>query len=172
MSDSRAILEYAPPPRSPGRTAAESALRALRYTHWFVRRRALRAPEVFVGGWLMVAAAWVIQALACDHRHIVFTPVIIRTALRGEHLPVAPSALAGSVLAVALAAFVRVAARRRWRAVLLCVSVALPSGIASGMLQYERCPHATYAQVFGASIPIVGDACRNDRDSEPWWLRD
>jgi hypothetical protein len=172
MSDPDAILDYAPPPHSLGRTAAELAIKALRYAHWFIRRRPLRAAEVFVAGWLLIAAAWVIQALACDHRHIVFTPVIVRTALRGELLPVALSAVAGAVLVVALVALVRVAAQRRWRAMLLCMSVALPSGIASGMLQYERCPHATYAQVFGASIPVVGDACRNDRNSEPWWLRD
>ena len=172
MSDPDSIRDYAAPPRSLGRTAAESALSALRYAHWVIRRRPLRAPEVFVGGWLLVATAWVIQALTCDSRRIVFTPVIIRTALRGEYLPIALSALAGAVLVVALAAFVRIAAERRWRAMLLCVSLALPTGIASGMLQCERCPHATYVQVFGASIPVVGDACRNDRDSEPWWLRD
>lgn len=160
MAEPKIILDYAPRPRSRGQVVAELLARAVRYAGWLLWGRPLRAPEVFIGGWLFAAAAWAIQAIECERCQVIFTPLMY------------PTVLPGAVLIVALAALVRLATKRRWRAMLLCTIVALPSGIASGMLQYERCPHATYLQVFGASIPVAGRACGNPRQLEPWWLRE
>ena len=74
-----------------------------------------------------------------------------------------------AVLAVAL---FRLAVGRRWKAlklVLLTVVCVMPL---AGMIQFERCPHATYLQLFGMSIPVEGRACGNIRRIEPWWMRE
>ena len=61
---------------------------------------------------------------------------------------------------------------RRWKAIVLLGMIAVPTAVMSGMLQIERCPHATYVQVIGINIPVVGKGCHNPRDSTVWWLRD
>jgi len=43
---------------------------------------------------------------------------------------------------------------------------------ASGLIQFRRCPHATYLQVGGVSIAIVGERCGNVQPGTPWWARE
>ena len=77
-----------------------------------------------------------------------------------------------ATVVVGIGAFARLVALGRWRAVLLWVAVVVPTGVLSGVFQIERCPHATYVQIMGGSIPIAGDPCGNPRKIAPWWMRE
>ena len=70
-----------------------------------------------------------------------------------------------------LLASIRLIRARRYAASLLLVWVALLTAFLGGVIQFDRCPHATYVQVIGISIPIAGDACKNPRQTAPWWMR-
>jgi hypothetical protein len=103
--------------------------------------------------------AYLLQAYDCHRRGVSFTPVTLR------------SPLAASLLSVTLFSLGRLAFKRRWRAVLLSIALAVPTGIATGVFQGERCPHATYLQLFGRSVDVIGKGCNNSRDATTWWLR-
>ena len=70
-----------------------------------------------------------------------------------------------------VAAAIGVVRDRRWRTAAACLAVAAVAGVASGATQTERCPHATYVQWFGVTVPIAGTACHNVQPTCPWWLR-
>ena len=157
MDSPRNVLDYAPPPRPLRRVIAYSLTRSLQYLCWFILHRPIHAHEVFVTGWLFFAGWWVAQALGPRW-------TFLQSGLAYS--------VAGAILVVAWAGLVRTIARRRWRLTAICVSMAIVSGMASGLVQLDQCPHAIYLQVCGASIPVVGKACSNPRDYNPWWIRD
>lgn len=159
MTKPRSVIDYAPPRRSAGRDITDRLANTLRYLGWFIWRRPLRAHEAFIGCWLALALLWAVMALKTLREGYVFMPSHLMTSL------------AMSLLLVAATGFTVSALRGRWWPLIICVTVALPAGAASGLFQYDHCPHATYLQVVGVSIPVVGKACRNPRDAAPWWMR-
>src|SRR5688572_16375469 len=79
--------------------------------------------------------------------------------------------LASPLLVTAMFGFAMLLRANRLKQLLVCIVIAGLSGIASGAVQFDRCPHATYLQLFGMSIPIIGDKCGNARPITPWWFR-
>jgi hypothetical protein len=158
LSEDRVVLEYGQPPPSVGRRAAGAIVRWGRWARWFFLRRPLRGVEVAMAGWLTAAVSYAMLA-----GHAVRMPA---EWLRAYVCVSIATAVAGA------GAVVWLVARRRWRALLLWVAVVVPSGILSGVFQIEHCPHATYVQIMGGSIPIAGDPCGNPRKIAPWWMRE
>ena len=154
MGDEAAILDYAPPPRAWPVRFADGL-------QWFFLRRPLRPVEVALGAWSVIAVAY---AYLAAHRFDF-------SAAPGISYKPAIALFLTGVLVAGVAAW-RLAARRRWRAILLLCLVAGPTGLMAGMLQVERCPHASYVQVLGLSFTVAGDRCGNSRKFEPWWLRE
>ncbi len=167
MTQTDLALDYAPRPPSFRRSVIERVATALRRTGWLIARRPLGAIDVFVGGWLLVATCWDLSWTPLWDRawpSIAGARLIVYTVGWGTPIGVA-------TLVVSFFALIRLTLRRRWRAVVICISVALLAGIASGAVQTERCPHATYLQFFGSGPAIWGKPCRNPQMSCPWWLR-
>ena len=158
MSENRVVLEYAQPPPSAGRRAWGAAARWGRWARWFLLRRPLRGIEVATAGWLAAAVSY--AALA---GHAVRMP---EAWLRAYVCVSVATVIAG------IGALAWLVALGRWRAVLLWIAMAVPTGILSGVFQIERCPHATYVQIMGGSIPVAGDPCHNPRKIAPWWMRE
>jgi hypothetical protein len=129
-----------------------------RLTRWFLFQRSLDAAEVAVAAWLAWAALFIFWAAR-------------RFELGSDSLKPALSLtwLLPCVMGVAL---VRLMMRRRWTALLVFVLVVVAVAPFAGMVQLERCPHATYVQILGISIPVKGNPCGNPRKVEPWWLRE
>jgi hypothetical protein len=156
--DGRIILDYALPPPSRWSQIKRLLINSPRYLFWFAFRRTLRAVEVFLGGWIVLAAWSISYAMATRGRE--FTPLVM------------VDSLAAAVLVVTVASLALIAARRCWVTFAVCMAAAIPIGAASGLVQVERCPHAIYFQFCGASFGVVGERCRNPQDVRPWWLRD
>lgn len=131
-----------------------------------VRRRPWPG-ELLLLAWSALCIANAMQALRCRNLGIVYTPPIF---LR-HGFEVGLWALLA--LTVTVAGFYGLARQRRWRAIVVCGAVVIVAGIVSGALQLGSCPHATYLQVVGLDIPIVGNACGNSQNQnlQPWWLR-
>jgi len=161
MDNGRAILEYGRPSRSAVGRAADRAAAALSRVEWSLVRQPLRAHEVFFRTLPTGAAAWGLAWATGGRPH---------GSLLGIWWPLWPIS-AVALLVVAAGALVRLLATGRLRMAAACAAAALPVCVASGLVQYERCPHATYLQAFGAIITVEGQACGNQRHFEPWWLR-
>jgi hypothetical protein len=150
-------LDYESALPRPSRVA-ELFLRFVHVVRWFFFYRPLNAAEVAIGAWLAWSALWVFwTARRFEIASNTLKPAIALTVV-----------LAG-VVAVAL---LRLAVRRRWKALATCAGVALAVAPLSGLVQFERCPHASYVQVFGFSFTVDGERCGNDRRIEPWWMRE
>jgi hypothetical protein len=141
MSTQPPILEYARPQAN---------------RRW-VGYRPLRAIEVFFICWFGGIGIWVGGSL------------LFANANRPDTLAI--TLISGEFFVVALGAFLGVARERRRKQTLSCAAIALITGALAGQFQLDRCPHATYLQVFGISVPITGHACSNPRNAAPWWLR-
>lgn len=120
---------------------------------WFLLRRPVRASEIVIGGWLMMIT---LHGLADS----LLLGDFQRVLLRRSGLTVAGATLI---------AFCTLLAQRRWRAILLAIVIALPTGAVGGLIQTDRCPHATYVNVAGVTIAVSGKACHNPRHFKPWW---
>jgi hypothetical protein len=142
------ILDYAP--RIPPWQGLGSWLR------WLFTERQLYPVEVAFGGWALFAVNYVLSA----------TKLLTADASRVFML----SAMVTGSVAVLLASY-RMLVARRFAMSLLLVIVALLSSLIGGIIQFERCPHATYVQIVGISIAVSGDACNNSRNITPWWMR-
>jgi hypothetical protein len=125
------ILDYAPPRRSLARRVGESLARPGRLLFWFCFRRPLSAAEIAIGGWLVMAGAWAYFAAAARPLADPLKPVIALCLTTGVTTAVA---------------FARLIAKRRWSAIAVACTIAAATAVLSGMLQLERCPHATYLQ--------------------------
>jgi hypothetical protein len=135
MNRDRVILDYAPASATTRRRIVNALAGAVPYAGWFVWHRPIRALEVVVAAWLVIAVAWVWHAM------------LYRRGLFAFPEPILVNSVVGAVLIVGFVAAARILVRRRWRALRWCVLISLASSLATGMLQWERCPHATYLQV-------------------------
>lgn len=120
------ILDYAPPPRPLGRIFRDWLNRALRTALWFLFRRQTNATEVALGCWLFACAVYVLGWLGWSPR---FTGP--------DTLPLLLSA---TFIVPAAGGLVRLLFSRRWRRLLLTLAVVLPTGFATGLLQFDDCP--------------------------------
>jgi hypothetical protein len=134
------------------------SLRFARLTWWFLFQRPLDAAEVAVAAWLAWTALYIFWAASSFElgRSLMKAALSLTILL--------PFVVAGSLL--------RLAMRKRWAAIVSIVLVVVAVAPLAGMVQFERCPHATYLQIIGVSIPVEGNPCNNPRRVEPWWLRD
>jgi hypothetical protein len=135
----------------------ELLLRFARLTRWFLFQRALDAAEVAVAAWLAWAALYAFWAA---HRFELGSSSLKPTLSLTILLPL-----------VAAVALVQVVRRKRWKAIISFVLVMVAAAPLAGMVQFERCPHATYVQILGISFPVEGNRCGNPRSVEPWWMR-
>jgi hypothetical protein len=148
------VLDYTRPPRSPNQRLAGLIIQMMRGIRSFLLERDLSVAETSVICWLTLTSSWALAAILGSYR----APEVIAQLGIGLFLAV--------VICLAILAW-----DGRWKAFLLCLSFIMTTGIASGVLQVHRCPHATYLQIMGRSIPIAGKACNNEQPSQPWWLQ-
>ena len=125
---------------------------------WFLGRRDLSAVEVALGAWV----AWVALYVFWAARWFELGSNSLKPAL----------ALTWTLPVVVFVALFRLALTRQWKALRLFFVMAVVLAPFSGMLQFERCPHAIYVQVMGISLPVHGMPCGNPRRVEPWWMRE
>ena len=144
------VLDYAPAPPAWWR-------RVLRKLLWFFLRRRVRTVEIVVGGWLLMVGLY----FFAGSREYV-PKEYHRTLLSAAYL---------AVTGATLSAFCILLMQFRWRAALLAVIIALPTGAVGGLFQTDRCPHATYLNIGGVTFAISGKACHNPRYFAPWWKR-
>lgn len=149
------VLDYAPRQTRIARWT-QRLRRLAHWLRWLLIERQLSAVEVAFGSWALFAINYVLFASNVAARQGLF--VIVLAAM-----------VTGSV--GLLLASIRLILARRYAASLLLVWVALLTAFIGGVIQFDRCPHATYVQVIGISIPITGDACGNPRQIRPWWMR-
>jgi hypothetical protein len=147
----KAILEYETRP-----TARFTLREAVRQALWFCLGRPMRPLEIatvwiaasgFFYGWVMIDLASTLNS----HALLLYFPALscgISTA----------------------AALVMLYRRRAWGAAAVAGIFLIVILLFSGIVQITRCPHATYLQTFGFSVPIHGDACGNVQDQRPWWM--
>ena len=142
------VLDYAPGPPARWR-------RILSTLHWFVVRRRIRAAEIVIGGWLLMVALYALPNLLSleDFQKVL---------LNSSYLTVAGATIV---------AFCTLLAKLRWRAVLLAIVIAVPTGVVGGLVQTDRCPHARYVNIGGVIFTVSGKACHNGRYFKPWWRR-
>ena len=151
------VLNYARPPQPLARRTLDLFARIVRATPWFIFRRPLRVIEFAIA---MVACAIAVYAVAA--------------AVLKEATSAAPGGIffiGHMLLLVSLGALFQAVAVRRRRPLIFWCFIALPFALLSGMIQVVRCPHATYFQVSGVTVPVAGDPCNNPRKVIPWWLQ-
>jgi len=146
------VLDYAP--RQTRLARLTQRLRPLaRWLRWLLIERQLSAVEVAFGGWALFAINYVLFVAGGQGLLVIVLAAMVT----------------GSV--GLLLASIRLIRARRYAASFLLVWVALLTAFLGGVIQFDRCPHATYVQVIGISIPVAGDACGNPRQIAPWWMR-
>lgn len=149
------VLDYAP--RESRGTRVRNRWYALaRSLRWFAAERPLRSAEVALIGWALFAITYILLVTGVARRDALLKPALA-------------SMLTASV--VMLIAAVRLIRTRQYAASFLVAGVACFTALLGGVIQWERCPHATYVQVIGISIPVSGDPCNNPRNVIPWWAR-
>ena len=149
------ILDYEPPPARLGVRVARRRV-ALARAVW--RRRPWPA-ELLLLGWSTLCVAHVVLEVSRTR----YPSVYIR--------PVRQQDWVALLLAMTIGGAWGLARRRRWRTLVACAAAVLTGGVASGIVQFTSCPHATYLQALWFHVPVFGDPCNNvQRFEPPWWM--
>jgi hypothetical protein len=140
------ILDYSQPTTRRSRNVA-----------WFLFRRPLRAVEAAPALWIVATVSYAVTAAIGGGRVFLDNPALV-----------VPLFSAAAALTASLYAAKRNSALRSAFCLLFGLFIAVPSGA----IQATRCPHAGYLQVWGVSIPVTGEPCRNPRPVVPPWILD